>query len=129
MQLYFLSVFCNLFAGLFLVLPRDKEDSFFAETNGVYRLVIAILTFLTGLLKFFFVVQPDIIILGDFIPAVAGLIAGACLLIEYYNAHSSASLKMNEFFERLFIQWKKYIGYFSLAVCLIHFLFPNARMF
>ncbi len=91
-QFYFLSVFFNLIGGYALVAGRDERKR--GAIDGVRetlrdptaRLVVGILTTVTGAFKLLTVVRGDIPVVGDFLPAVAGLAVGATLLLEVYRS-------------------------------------------
>ena len=132
-QFYLLSVVLNAASGLLLVfskqVPEDAAEtsaaglSFFETKN--FRLVLGLLTALTGIMKFLSVVQGDIPVIGDLIPAIAGISAGVCLLYEYYKASSSVSFSLPPFFEKLFIAGRKYMGIFCILAATRHFIFPR----
>lgn len=123
MQVYFLSVLLNACTGLILVTDRNSGKMLFQ--NKQIRLVIGIFAFITGFLKLFIIVQPDIIIFGDLLPAVAGITGGANILIDYYREYTTVDISLNGFFEKLFIRGKKYVGIFCILFALLHFLFPR----
>lgn len=123
MQVYFLSVLLNACAGLILVTDRNSEKALFQ--NKQVRLIIGIFAFITGFLKLFIIVQPDIIILGDLLPSIAGITGGASILIEYYREYTTVDISLNGFFEKLFVTGKKYVGIFCILFALLHFLFPR----
>lgn len=123
MQVYFLSVLFNALAGIILIKGNDKEDS--VLSNRQVRLIIGILAIITGFLKLFIVVQPDIVIIGDLLPVIAGIAGGANILIDYYREFTSIEVSLNDFFEKLFISGRKYVGIICILVSFIHFLFPR----
>lgn len=123
MQVYFLSVLLNACAGFVLVTDRNSGKVLFQNKQG--RLIIGIFAFITGFLKLFIIVQPDIIILGDLLPSIAGITGGASILIEYYREYTTVDISLNGFFEKLFVTGKKYVGIFCILFALLHFLFPR----
>lgn len=123
MQVYFLSVLLNAFAGLILVTDKNSEKALFSNRQA--RLIIGALAFITGFLKLFIVVQPDIIIIGDLLPAIAGIVSGANILIEYYRENTTVEISLNSFFEKLFVSGRKYVGILCILISLLHFLFPR----
>lgn len=123
MQVYFLSVLMNAVAGLLLIVGVSNTGSVFS--NKSFRLSTGILTVLTGFLKLFIVAQPDIIIFGDLLPAAAGIAGGANILIDYYRDYSSVEVNLSEFFTKLFVAGRKYVGIICCIVSLLHFLFPR----
>ena len=107
LQFYFLSVFFNLLTGF--VLFNDSK-----------KLVLGVLSALTGLIKLFVVVHTSAVIVGDFIPAVAGIAAGLALMIQDDNE------RLPDWFKKIFITNKFIVGIVCLAVALLHFVFPGA---
>lgn len=127
MQVYFLSVLLNAYAGLILILGGNKENTPFS--NRQVRLVAGILAVVTGVLKLFIVVQPDIVIIGDLLPAAAGIAGGANILTDYYREYTTVEITLPDFFEKLFVKGRKYIGVLCLLVSLLHFMFPRLTVF
>ncbi|WP_428768363.1 hypothetical protein V1L52_07370 [Treponema sp. HNW] len=133
LQFYLLSVLFNAASGLILVFaesdPRDAAEtgaaglSFFETKN--FRLVAGILTAVTGIMKLLSVVQGDLPVLGDLIPALAGIIGGACLLYEYYKGASSVPVSLPGVLENIFVAGRKYVGVFCIAAAALHFIFPR----
>lgn len=123
MQVYFLSVLLNAAAGLILISGGTGMEPLFS--NKSVRLATGILAVVTGFLKLFIVVQPDIVILGDLLPAVAGITAGANILIDYYREYTTIEISLSEFFQKLFIGGRKYVGILCILVSILHFLFPR----
>jgi hypothetical protein len=91
-QFYFLSVFLNLVGGYALVAGRDERKR--GSLDGIRetlrdqtsRLVIGILVAVTGAFKLLTVIRGDIPVVGDFLPAVAGITVGATLLLGVYRS-------------------------------------------
>lgn len=129
MQFYFLSVFFNLLVGVSLTFSSFEPAALFQGREKNYKMVVGIATVFTGLMKFIFVVQPDWVILGDFLPAVAGIIGGICYIIDGLKKEDEEKINnMNPVIEKLFITWKKYVGIACIAVAVIHFIFPTLRI-
>jgi len=132
LQLYFLSILCNGLAG-FLFLYGDTFESRSAESgsrtpslNGGFRLIVGIVTVVTGLLKLLAPVRVPI--LGDLLPAVAGVVAGFMLVYGFYRDHASGGDgegKMDRV-GNVLLQHKKQVGIACLVVAVLHFLFPHA---
>lgn len=132
-QLYFLSiVFSGLAGFLFIFENMGKDDS--AEgsikpsymSNG-FRLIVGILAAIVGILKLLSPMK-GIPILGDLLPAAAGIVAGFMLIFEFYRDHSSdaGSYEKIDHFGDFFLHNKKAAGFAVLVVALLHFLFPQA---
>ncbi|MCR4941142.1 MAG: hypothetical protein K5930_13735 [Treponemataceae bacterium] len=128
MQFYFLSVFFNLLVGASLTFPNFKITELFPGREKIFKIVVGIAAAFTGLMKFIFVVQPDFVILGDFLPALTGIVGGICYIIDSMSDNTEKTVKLNPFFENLFVKGKKYVGIVSMAVAVIHFIFPALRI-
>lgn len=150
-QFYFLSIIFNVIAGLVLIYGSDftkaeklpvenneetdseeKKADLFSEIplfeNGNFRLVLGVLTILTGVMKILSVFRNDVPVIGDLIPALASLLAGASILIEYYLVSSSIENALPENVNRLFIEGRKYIGFFAVIAGVLHFIFPQVLL-
>ena len=101
----------------------NSKDTFFDDMT--FRLVVAILSGLTGVLKLLSTVQNDVPVIGDLIPAVAGLAACFALLIEFYIQKSKVELKLPAFLTTVFIGGRKYLGIFCIIAGVLHFIFPR----
>jgi uncharacterized membrane-anchored protein len=133
-QFYFLSILFNGLAGFLFVFENSRADNS-AENNGKlsvigdgFRLILGILATVTGILK---LLSPmaGIPILGDLVPALAGIAAGFTLIYSFYRERSSERVagheKINHFGE-IFLHHRKTIGIILLASAVLHFLFPTA---
>jgi hypothetical protein len=130
-QFYFLSIIFNAAAGYCLITGGEDGDAA-TETsllssirNETFRLILGILTSVTGLLKLLSSVQGDIPVVGDLLPALVGFITGFILLFEYYRRRTALASEVSEKLEGLLIKNKKWIGFLALAVAGLHFLFPT----
>ena len=63
-------------------------------------------------------------IIGDFLPAFAGILGGASMLIEYFES-SSDSIYIPDNIQTIFIDSRKYIGVICVAAGVLHFVFPK----
>jgi hypothetical protein len=132
LQIYFLSILCNGLAGLVLLTDNDEElhdgpasfGDFFRQ--GLPLLFLGIACVLIGILKFLAPAPGNVPVVGDLLPALAGLIAGFMLIYDFYLTTDSAGAP-TAFMSRLF-NFKKYIGIFALAVAALHFIFPSALL-
>jgi hypothetical protein len=133
-QLYFLSILFNAVAGYLLISSGGRENESiedgmkFSPRSGAFRLVLGILTAGTGVLK---LLSPTVglPILGDLIPALAGMAAGFMLLFGYYREHSSIAASAESGLDRMgetMLRYKKAAGILLIAVAALHFLFPQA---
>jgi hypothetical protein len=96
----------------------------FFDDHG-FRLILGLLTCFTGIMKLLSVVRNDIPIIGDLIPALAGLAGGFTLLVEYYMVTTTTDVKLSENMQKIFIDGRKYVGVFCIIAGLLHFLFPS----
>lgn len=151
LQFYFLSILLNVLAGLVLVYASDftkqsEADAVSSEEGEVeaeessssshflkgaffddmtFRLVLGILSVVGGLMKILSPIQLDIPVIGDLVPAVAGLAAGAALLLEFYAVRNSLETTFPLFVQKVFFEGRKYIGVFCIIAGLMHFIFPR----
>jgi hypothetical protein len=133
-QLYFLSIILNGLAGLLLVFGDTIESDSTAKgiraffSSGGFRLVLGILAGITGILKLLSPINNRIPILGDLLPALAGIAAGFILIFGFYRENSVKSDNAGNL-DRvgdMFLHYKKIAGIALLAVAALHFLFPTA---
>ncbi len=133
-QFYLLSVVFNTLTGLLLILSKPlAEDAQEAAIAGLpfyetknFRLIVGVITAFAGIMKLLTVTNNDIPIIGDIIPAVVGIIGGACLLYEFYISSSSVKMNLNPLFENIFVNGRKYCGIACLIAAFLHFLVPQA---
>lgn len=92
------------------------------------RLVIGVLCGFVGLMKLLSVFKGDVPVVGDIIPAVAGLLAGASLILEYYMNTTTEPLSVSESVVVLLVDSRKYIGLFCLLAAVLHFIFPGVLL-
>jgi hypothetical protein len=129
-QFYFLSILLNA-AGGFVLFSNGGEgensaiedEIHFSLRSETFRLILGVLCALMGLLKLLSPVQGDIPVIGDLVPAAAGLAAGFILLFDYYHGRS--------FFEdgdgrikTIITVNRRWIGLAVMAAAILHFVFP-----
>ena len=90
------------------------------------QLVVGILSVLTGLMKLLTPIQYDIPVVGDLVPAFAGLVAGAILLLDWYQERSEVQFSLPGPLSVAYTSGRKYIGVFCLIAAVLHFIFPTA---
>ncbi len=130
--MYFLSVLCNGLSGYILFSgdengTDDSHVNYF--NNPTFHLVLGILSAVTGILKLLSPSIGGILILGDLIPAAAGVIAGFMLIFGIYRKDTSMNIESTGTMDILgasLLRFRRSIGLGLLAVSLIHFLFPQA---
>jgi hypothetical protein len=131
-QFYLLSILFNAAAG-FVLLRRDsgEESSLerefrFSFRNETFRLVLGILTMVIGILKLLSPVQGNMPVLGDLVPALAGLGAGFITLLGYYQGRPGLDDERSSKITETVSRNHKWVGFVSLGAALLHFLFPQA---
>jgi hypothetical protein len=133
-QLYLLSIVLNGLIGFLLVFTEVRDsDSIensmkFSLSSGGFRLTVGILAALTGILKLLSPVEKQIPILGDLLPALAGIVAGFIIIFSFYRENSSKIDNEGQL-DRIgdaFLHYKKAAGFALLVVAALHFLFPTA---
>jgi hypothetical protein len=132
LQFYFLSVFCNAAAGCALLSDDKATESPVSFTvsihNATCRFLLGVLSAITGLFKLLSVVEGNLPVVGDLLPAMTGLGVGAVLLYEHYlkNTTLRASFSTDNFFEGFLEKYRKSVGVGVCVVAVLHFLFPQA---
>jgi len=141
LQFYFLSIVLNALAGLSLV-SKDEDEipgvklSF---KNENYKLWLGILTAVLGVLKILSSVEGDVPVVGDLVPALAGILAGLALIIEHQQRKSADFTSFSSFSSQeedgdtlkkfsLLTANKKIIGIIALIAAALHFLFPKVLL-
>ena len=139
-QLYFLSAALTILGGLALALPdRPNPRQFlrhlgFILTDSKVRLTLGILNIVVGVLKIVSPMQGDVRIVGDLFPALAGMLAGLVLLLEFNRgvdegtqsavpAEGQAGQRRRKT-ARILVESGRLIGFVSIVVGVGHFLFP-----
>ncbi len=130
-QFYFLSVVLNLVGGYALLIHDTPEKG--TKFDGVrgflqdmtVRLVLGVLAVIVGFFKLLTVMRGDIPIVGDFLPAIAGLASGFSLLLEFYRGNSNVTTETLENMERVFTANRRIVGTSAMIVGFVHFLFAS----
>lgn len=93
-QVFFLSVLTNLLSGLALLSVKfSATQAFFRLLSQILalwkaRLLVGVLTLLTGLLSLF-IPAGGFLILGDLLPATSGITLGIALLSDFFRQNTS----------------------------------------
>lgn len=148
LQFYFLSILLNLTVGFIFVFsghqeaPAEGDASAPGDEDGgenpggmrsaaisflgdkTLRLVVGILSLLTGLMKLLSPIQYDIAVVGDLVPALAGLASGAVLLLDWYQERSDVGISLPEALQGVYTGGRKYLGIFCIIAAALHFIFP-----
>ncbi|MDR1212031.1 MAG: hypothetical protein LBK40_07365 [Spirochaetaceae bacterium] len=133
LQFYFLSVAANALSGFILFTGHDEEEDTspgfrFSPENRTFRLVLGIVSALTGVLKILSVIPGDIPVIGDLIPALAGFFAGFALIFKYYRQGTSLSSDRSEKIAALIAVNQRWVGVAAMASSALHFLFPTVLL-
>ena len=133
LQFYFLSNVLNALAGYILITGNESGSlefkGGFSLKDETLKLVVGILSALTGLLKILSPVEGNVPVIGDLIPALTGFLAGFILIFEYYRNRTSLDIsEQTEKVDRLLVANKKIIGVAALIAAALHFLFPSVLL-
>ena len=133
LQFYFLSIVANALAGYILISGSDDSPlvfkSGFSLKDETFKLGVGIAALVIGLMKILSVVEGDVPVIGDIIPAVAGILSGFILVFEYYRSRTSLEASENVAkVDRLLVANKKVIGIAALIAAVLHFLFPRVLL-
>ncbi len=129
-QIYLLSILTNLFAGT-VASFEGLDDKLnisaifnreFLDRAG-FRLGLGIVTAIVGFLKFLTVSEGDVPVVGDLLPAVAGISLGMILLLQYYKGRSDVSSPTVDKVDSLLGKNANVFGMAGVAVAIVHFLF------
>ena len=150
MQFYFLSIATNLLAGV--TLAGDYLATRFPGLQRLLpglnqrtaRLTIGSITAAVGILKLLVYANPlQIVVVGDLLPAVAGIVLGGSLVVtalrpteeegvepegagEEGSEHVVPAQGPVEKTAHLALGYRVPVGLAGMAVAVLHFLFPGA---
>jgi len=133
LQFYFLSIFANFLAGLTLtsdyVAERIKGflpfKELFSKTN--VKTTIGIFAFVVGFLKLLIRSNPtDVPVIGDFLPALAGLAMGAGLILGMIKDRTAVSQEKVNSLEKTVMTYRVPLGIAGMVISALHFLVPGA---
>jgi hypothetical protein len=131
-QIYFLSIALNAGAGFILATDSsgfgDKRFSDLLRPNGPARLCTGILCAVVGVLKLLSPAPGNLPLIGDIIPSIAGIGAGAVLLYDYYRSTASPRAEGDEKAGNFITGNKKVLGAVAILSAVLHFLFPGALL-
>lgn len=133
MQFYFLSIITNITAGLALTSDYLSERmpsltplrNFFLRTR--VRAVTGGAAFIVGFLKLLiYSTAMDVPVVGDLLPALAGMGAGFSLIFDMYKDRARLSAHTIESIERAVLTYRIPLGLSAMAAATLHFLLPGA---
>jgi len=129
-QLYFLSILCNGIAGYLLFsMNEGDEKPQISIINPTFHLVLGILCAVTGVLKLLSPIPygPNsvrgVLILGDLIPAAAGIVAGIVFIFGIYRKEGAEKLGELDRIGTNLLVFKKPLGLALMAAAFVHFIF------
>jgi hypothetical protein len=135
LQFYLLSVVLNICSGFALYSEKledgkDKTNDVLVSLKQVFRdstlrLVLGILTSITGFFKLVSVTPGDVPIVGDLVPALAGLALGFILLLEFSRGKSTAPANPQSKLDLIFLHNRTTFGIIGMIVGFVHFLFAS----
>jgi hypothetical protein len=139
-QFYALSVFLNLLVGLYLATenssestPADKEGllsrlrEMLDEKGSKFSLGLAAL--IVGLFKILTPTSGDIPVVGDLLPAAAGLTTGSILLLDFFRSSSDLESPAVDKLDKEVLVHKRYFGMAAALIGFLHFLMPSVPIF
>ena len=137
-QFYLLSVVSTVIAGLALSSDylNTKSDFFgsfrFLQKNRSIQIAAGLVTAAIGILKLIFRSPgEDVVVVGDLLPAAAGIILGVILIGEAFRQHPKAEdeqekvEKSVEKVTRGIAPYRIPVGIAGAVIGLVHFLFPR----
>lgn len=132
LQFYLLSVIMNIIAGTVLSAGFiDERVSFVSGMKDYFdgkpsmKLTIGVITFIVGFFKLLSVTRGDVPVVGDLLPAVAGLVMGLALFLDYYKSRSTVSSPFVDTAEKLLLNNRNIIGLVGIVIGVLHFLLPR----
>jgi hypothetical protein len=132
LQFYLLSVIANLVASLTLAGDYFGEKMSFlkyfkeARESRSARVAIGITALVVGVIKLFVLAPGEhIIILGDFLPALAGILIGAILLVEVNPGKVEQAGEPIRKLSRTALTYRVPLAIGGIVVAVLHFLFPG----
>jgi hypothetical protein len=126
-QMYLVSVVLNLLGGLLLLAPRVKDESVrtLVQKPGV-RATVAVLAIIAGVAKLILRAPSDHVpIVGDLLPALAGIAVGAVLLGDA-QASGKDAVEPAGWFRRNAPVLRVPVAIAGIAAAVAHFIFPGA---
>jgi hypothetical protein len=134
-QLYLLTVLTNVLAGLALATGflSERFERFSEYTdfmgNSVYRIVLAVISLLIGIINLFPTYTGDIAVLGELFPSVAGIVTGILLITEYISTRKgedeSKTAELAEKVEKISGPYLTIVGIASVVIGILHAILPK----
>jgi hypothetical protein len=132
-QFYLLSVVSCVLTGLVLSgdylgarVPALATFRAWLESRGA-ALTLGLATAIIGFLKLFIRAPGDsVAVVGDLLPAIAGMAIGATLFFEALLRKPATPERPVERYAKAVLTYRIPLGLVGVAVALLHFLFPRA---
>ena len=132
-QFYLLSVVSCVLTGLVLSgdylgarVPALATFRAWLESRGA-ALTLGLATAMIGFLKLFIRAPGDsVAVVGDLLPAIAGMAIGATLFFEALLRKPATPERPVERYAKAVLTYRIPLGLVGVAVALLHFLFPRA---
>ena len=134
-QLYLLTVLTNILAGLALATGflTERFERFSEYTdfmgNAVYRIVLAFLSVLVGIINLFPTYSGDIAVLGELFPSLAGIVTGILLFTEYISSRKkedeSKTAELADKVEKFSGPYLTIVGIASIIIGILHAILPK----
>ncbi|MCQ2981529.1 MAG: hypothetical protein MJ178_02125 [Treponemataceae bacterium] len=136
LQFYFLAVICTFLTGLYFAFNQFFIERIPENLKMPLLDTAFILCAVTGILKLFLVVQPDVVIIGDLLPAIACLVAAFCLFLEIFDAQAGKVIPLPPVIRDIVSPetettggFRKYLGFLLMVIGILHFFIPAVRVF
>ncbi len=130
-QIYLISVVVNLLAGVTLahefLEPRIRLSAVFNSDlfeTPRFWFGLGAVSFITGFLKLISA-QADMPVIGDLLPAVAGLVMGITLLVQFYRHRTESLPNAVETLDKVFVANRTAVGIVGAVIALVHLVFPR----
>lgn len=132
MQVYVLSILTTVVAGIALAFERmDERLRIRAVFNpelfhhAGFRLGLGVTTFVVGFLKLLLPVGTTPVV-GDLVPALAGLTTGFALAFQYYQSRVEMRTQTVESIDSMVNRFGASVGVISMLAGIAHLILPNA---
>ncbi len=130
-QFYLLSIVCNILIA-FALAADTLEDKAPAVADCVARLMerkgfpagLGAAGFVVGVFKVLSVTAGDVVVIGDALPALAGILGGGALFFESREGKAGVGAPAAAFLESLLTKRRTLWGLLALLAAALHFFFP-----
>jgi hypothetical protein len=128
LPIYFLSIAANALTGYTLAFGKEEAEGgniSFSLDGETMRLLIGVVSVVLGFLKLLSPVEGNAPVVGDLIPALAGLCGGLILAFEFYRRRTTLESPGMEKIVEFIAKNRKIIGFFCLGAAVLHLFFFN----